>query len=285
MRSLWSGALSFGLVNIPVKVYSASEDRVLEFDLLHKKDLSPIRYARICKHEDTEVPWEDVVKGFEISKDEYVVLEKEDFINANAKKTKTIDIQNFVLLEEIDPIFFNKPYFLEPDKKAGKAYSLLREALLQSKKVAVASFVFHNKEHVGVVRPYQNGLLLHSLHYLPEIRNMKGLEIPEGVKTSKNELEFALALVDKLTESFDPRKYKDTYSEDLMGLIEAKAKGKRPAAKEKAPSYKPSGDLMRLLKDSLKKSLEETPKRQKASTREISSEKPSKTKKTRGKRK
>src|SRR5262249_10175282 len=140
MRALWSGSLSFGLINIPVRIYSATEARALDFDMLHKKDLSPIRFARICKAEEKEVPWQEIVKGYEYQEGEYVVLDEEDFKRASVKKTKTIEIIDFVEEIEIDPVYYEKPYYLEPGKGADKAYVLLRESLKKSKKVAIARF-------------------------------------------------------------------------------------------------------------------------------------------------
>lgn len=259
MRSIWKGALSFGLVNIPVQVYVATEEHPIEFDMLHEKDLSPIRYAKICKEEETEIPYEEVVKGYEFEKGEYIVIDEKDFELANARKTKTIDIQNFVFLDEVDPIYFEKPYYLEPDKKAEKAYGLLREALKKSKKVAVANFVFRNKEHIGIVRPYQNLLTLNQMRYKSSIRPFKSLEIPKESKFAPKEMEVALKLIDQLSTPFRIDKYKDTYTEELSEIIAAKMKGKKVKPKGKAPKYTPTSDLMHLLKQSVEKSLEETP--------------------------
>lgn len=267
MRAIWKGALSFGLVNIPVQVYVATEEHPLEFDMLHKKDLSPIRYARICKNEEKEVPYEDIVKGFEYEKGEYVVIDEADFALANARKTKTIDIQNFVLLDEVDPIYYERPYYLEPDKKAAKAYALLREALKKSKKIAIANFVFRNKEHIGVVRPYGSLLVLNQLRYKTQVRSPKGLELPLETKFAPKEMDVALQLIDQLSSQFHIEKYKDTYTEELETVIAAKLKGKKVKGKEKAPKITPSSDLMHLLKQSVEKALEETPTSKKSTHR------------------
>ncbi len=263
MKSIWSGSLSFGLVNIPVRVYPASEERSLEFDMLHKKDLSPIRYARICKLDGQEIPYNEIVKGFEYEKGEYVVINDEDFKTANARKTKTIDIQNFTFIDTIDPIFFEKPYFLEPDKKADKAYSLLREALGKSKKVAVAKYVFRNKEHIGVVKSFNNLLILIQMRYFSEVRSPDELSLP-AEKTTAKEIDVALTLIEQLTEPFQPEKYHDTFTEEIETIIEAKLQGKKPARKTKEPVYTRASDLMELLKESVQKSLQDTVTQKKA---------------------
>lgn len=260
MRPIWSGALSFGLINIPIKVYSGSQEHGLEFDMLHKKDLSPIRYAKICKTEEKEIPYEEVVKGYEFRKGEYIVIDDDDFKRANAKKTKSIEIQNFTFIEQIDPVFFDKPYFLEPEKNANKAYSILREALKKSKKVAIVNYVLRNKEHIGVISASGDLLVLHQLRYLTELRSPESLDIPVDVKTSSKEVDMALQLIDQLTEPFQPNRYKDTYTEELLAVIEAKLKNKKIPTKGKAPKYTPASDLMYLLKESLHKSLKEQKK-------------------------
>jgi DNA end-binding protein Ku len=153
MRAIWSGALSFGLVNIPVKLYSATAGMGLDLTMLHKKDISPIRYARICRADGKEIPYEDIVKGYEYQKGDYVILTDEDFKKASVEKTKAIEIESFVKESEIDPIYFEKPYYLEPEKGAQKAYALLRESLKKSKKIGLAKFVLRNREHLAAIRP------------------------------------------------------------------------------------------------------------------------------------
>lgn len=259
MRAFWKGSLSFGLVNIPISVYLASEDHGLEFDMLHKKDLSPIRYARICKHEESEVPYNEIVKGYEYEKGEYVIVDPDDFKKANRKKTSTIDIQSFSSIDEIDPIYFERPYYLEPDKKAQKAYKILVEALKKSKKVAIGNFVFHNKEHFGMIMALGEALVLIQLRYQQNIRSMENLALPENIKTSAQEISMALKLIDQLSGPFKAEQYKDTYTEELMATIEDKLKGGKKVKSKtaaKAPTIR-SNDLMHLLKASLDKSLKE----------------------------
>ncbi|MBA3957418.1 MAG: Ku protein [Parachlamydiaceae bacterium] len=261
MRPMWSGSLSFGLINIPVRLYSATEDHALSFDMLHKKDLSPIRFARICKEDEKEVPYKDIVKGYEYSKGEYVVVSEEDFKNADAHRANAIEILAFAKEEEIDTIFFEKPYFLEPAKGGDKAYALLREALEVSGKVGVVKFVFRNREHIGVVKPYQNAIVLNQMRFVSEVRSIDGLKLPEA-ESSKKEVEVAVKLIGQLTEKFNPKAYKDTYVEQLKKVIDQKIKGTTPSKKGKTAAVKSPKvhDIMSLLKASLE---EEKPRRKK----------------------
>ncbi|HSD63543.1 MAG TPA: Ku protein [Ignavibacteriaceae bacterium] len=253
MRAIWSGLISFGLVNIPVKLYSGSESHSLELDMLRKDDLCPVKYARVCRSDGKEIPYEDIVKGYEYQEGDYVVLEKEDFEKANIIKKNAIDIQSFVNETEVDSIFYEKPYYLEPDKGGDKPYALLREALKKSKKVGVANFVMRNREHFAVLKPYGNLLLLNQLRYHDEIRETKSLNLPESKVVNNDELKMALSLINQTTSKFRPEKYKDTYIEDLKKIIEAKAKGKKPVTKGKAPKPSKVDDMMKLLKKSLEK--------------------------------
>lgn len=251
MRALWSGALSFGLINIPIRVFTATEDHGLHFSMLHKKDLSPIRYARICTSDGKEVPYQDIVKGYEYQKGDYVVLLDEDFKRANVKKSKAIDIIDFVEEKEIDTILYEKPYYLEPGKGAEKAYLLLREALKKSKKVAVARFVLHNREHLGIIKPHNELIILEQIRWESEIRKPDGIHLPESVQATTKEIQMALKLIEQLTTHFKPEDFHDTYTEELKEIIEQKAKGKKPRSKGKEPKETASKDIMRLLKASL----------------------------------
>ena len=250
MRSIWRGAINFGLIHIPVRLYSASKDRELKFKLLHKKDLSEIRYARICKEDGKEVPWEDIVKGYEYRKGDYVVLTEDDFERADPKKTKTIEILDFTGEDEIDTMLYETPYYLEPEPGALKAYHLLREALKRSKKVAVGNFVLRQHEHLGVIKPHGDVLVLNQLRYSSELLSPKGLHIPKEHVSGK-EIEVALKFIEELTKSFKPGEYSDTYTDEVKKIIQQKAKGKKIKIKhEKAPSPK-IHDIMSLLKGSL----------------------------------
>lgn len=254
MRPIWSGAITFGLVTIPIKLYSATEEHGFSLDMLHKKDLSPIRYARVCKAEEKEVPYNEIVKGYEVEDGKYVILTDKDFEDASPQNTKTIEIHSFTLEHNIDSIYFEKPYLLEPGKGASKPYTLLREALKKSKKVGVATFVLHNREHVGIVKASDRALLVQTLRYHNEIRDFGLLELPLAAKANPKELELALMLIDKQTEEFKPTAYKDNYHEKLKQVVEAKKKGKKIQAKAKEPEITEVQDLMTKLKASLQKS-------------------------------
>ncbi len=254
MRAIWSGSLSFGLINIPVRLYSAAQDRALRFSLLEKGTLCPIGYARVCKSNHREVKYEDIVKGYELEKGDYVVLQDEDFKRANAKKTSTIDIESFADEGDIDAKYFEKPYFVEPDKKAEKAYVLLREALKKSGKVALARFVIRNRERIGALKVEMGVIMLNQMRFESELRDPEELRVPRTAKFSQREIDVALALIDQLTEPFKPSKFKDTYAEDLKRLIAARAKGKKPPRKEAAPKQTTDvSNLLAILRKSLKK--------------------------------
>lgn len=252
MKAMWNGSLAFGLINIPIRVYAASEERAIQFHMLHKKDLSPIHFKRVCEQDDKEVPYSDIVKGYEYSKGEFVIVDEDEFKNVNLKRTSTMEIQHFAQVSEIDIIYFEKPYYLEPDKKAGKAYCLLVEALKNSKKVAIVNYVFHNKEHLGAIFSENDILMLVQMRYHAEIRSASSLTIPEE-KISPKELKMALDLVDQLTAPFEAEKYRDLYADELLSLIDKKLKGKKLPRKteEIKPSHKVQ-DLMELLQASMK---------------------------------
>lgn len=252
MRSIWRGALSFGLVHIPIRMYSASKSRELKFKMLHKKDMSEIRYARICKADGKEIPWEDIVKGYEYEKGDYIVLSEEDFEKANLKKTSTIEILDFTNEDQIDPIYYDTPYYLEPEKGAEQAYELLYEALKKSKKIAVGRFVFHHHEHIGIVRVYKDILILQQLRYKSELISSKELNIPQP-KVAHTELEMALKFIEELSKPFKAEQYSDTYEDEIKQLIVRKAKGKKiHVTTEELPSPK-IHNILDLLKESLKK--------------------------------
>ena len=252
MRSLWSGAISFGLINIPVKLYSASKARPLNFKLLQKHSQCEISFQRICKNNHKEVPYEDIVRGYAVKPGEYVILEDKDFEKAKVEESREIDIVSFADEKEIDPKFYEKPYYLEPDKKALKAYSLLREVLQKSGKVGIAKFVMRDKQHLAAIKTQDNVLVLNQLRFVDEIRPAKELDIPKAREFSKKELGIAEKLVDQLTEKFKPEDYKDTYTDKILEIIRAKAKGVKPKVKQE--NDEPKGevfDLMAALKASL----------------------------------
>jgi DNA end-binding protein Ku len=252
MRSIWTGTISFGLVTIPVKLYSGSQSNSLDLDMLRKSDLCPVKYRRVCADDEQEIPYEEIVKGFEYSDGNYIVLTDEDFQNANVEQTKRIDIMDFVKETEIDLRYFEKPYYLEPQKAGEKPYALLREALKKSKKVGIANYVLRNRGRIGLVKPVGNAIILNQMRYADEVRNPGELNLPETKAVKDKEIDLALTLIDQWTTKFDPEKYKDTYIEDLKKLIEQKAQGKKPGAKGKIPQPTKTVDMMSLLKKSLK---------------------------------
>ena len=252
MRAIWSGSISFGLVNIPVKLFSGSQSNSLDLDMLRKNDLCPIKYLRVCKNDNKEVPYEEIVKGYEYTDGEYIVLTDKDFENASLEKTHLIDILDFVEEKDIDTRFFEKPYYLEPDKSGAKAYALLREALKRSGKVGVANYVLRNRGSIGIVKPLDDALILNQIRYRDEVREAGELKLPTGEQLREQEVALALSLIDQLTVKFDPAKYRDDYIDDLKKIIEEKAQGKKPKPQGKAPQPTEVADMMALLKESLK---------------------------------
>ncbi len=255
MRPIWTGSISFGLVNIPVNLFSGSNPRQgIDLDMLHKGDHSPIRYARICRADGQEVPWNDIVKGYEYKDGDYVVLTNKDLEGADPHKSKTIDIKQFSNESEIDVRYFEKPYYLEPVKGGEKAYALLREALERSAKVAVAIWVFHGREHLGVIKPVGKALVLDQMRFPTDLRSGAELNLPSGKDITEKEVEVALALIQQQTHHFAAEDFHDTYTEELEDLIKAKTKGKKPSPKtEKPEPHTEPQDLIAKLKASLSK--------------------------------
>jgi DNA end-binding protein Ku len=254
MRSIWSGSIGFGLVNIPVKLYSASQSHEgLDLDMLHKEDHSPIRYARICREDGEEIPYEDIVKGYEYKKGDYVVLTQEDLKKADAKKTKTIEIKQFADEDEIDSRYYEKPYYLEPDKGAERAYALLRDALARSNKVALAKYAMRARDNMAAIKPIGNALVLVQMRFPADLRDAGDLKFPTE-KAKKEELEMALALIKQLDKPFIPEDWHDTYTEELEEIIKDKAKGHTPKKQGKQPQETKVKDLMDTLRASLESS-------------------------------
>ena len=224
MKAIWTGTVGFGLVNIPVKLYSAIEDSALDFDMLDKKDHSNIKFKRINEHTGKEVAWENIVKGFKLN-EKYVILNDNDFEKAIPEKTDHIEIDQFVDEQEIDSSYFEQPYYLEPQKTGARAYVLLRDALKKSGKAGVGSFVMRNREHICILKVDEEVIVLNRVRYAEEIRPVSDLKIPK-TKSKPAELKMAIHLIDQLTKPFDIKKYKDEYSQKLLKIIKAKAKGK-----------------------------------------------------------
>lgn len=249
MRPLWTGAIGFGLVNIPVKLYSATQGSELDLDMLDKKDHAAIRFMRVNEKTGKEVKWENIVKGYMLNNN-YVILNEKDFESAAAVKTKTIEISDFVPQDEIDSIYYETPYYLVPEKSGVRAYALLREALNKTKKVGIASFVMRNKEALAILKVSGDTIILNKIRFHQEIRDTKELSIPKGT-LKPGELKMAVSLVNQLSGKFNISKYKDTYSAQLLKLIKAKSKGTKIDAPHLKVVYNKTKDLMEQLKASL----------------------------------
>ncbi|MEO6868763.1 MAG: Ku protein [Ginsengibacter sp.] len=250
MRSIWTGAIGFGLVNIPIKMYSATESSSLNLDMLDKKDHAHIKYQRVNEISGKEVPWGNIVKGYKL-KNDYIVLDEKDFETASAKKTKTIEISDFVKEEEISSIYYETPYYLEPDKSGTRPYKLLLEALKKTKKVGVSTFVMRNKEALAILRPDGDVIVLNKIRFQQEIRDPKELTLPTNTEVKPAEMKMAITLIDQLTGKFEISKYKDTYNDELLKLIRAKASGKKIKEPQMKVVHSKTKDLMDQLKASL----------------------------------
>ncbi|HEX8065653.1 MAG TPA: Ku protein [Thermoleophilaceae bacterium] len=251
-RAIWTGAISFGLVNVPVKLYSAVSKKTVRFHQLHESDGVRIQQKRVCPADGEEVPYEDIVKGYEISPDRYVVITPDELEAVEPKKTKSIDIEDFVELEEIDPLFYDHPYYLLPGQGAQKPYKLLVEAMRDAGKVAIARVVIRTKEQLVAIRPVGDVLSMTSMNFADEVVDPDSFDEAPGddVDTKKREVEMARQLIDSLTSEFDPSKYKDTYRERVLEMIEAKADGQEIAV-QPAEEPQPVPDLMAALEASL----------------------------------
>jgi DNA end-binding protein Ku len=255
-RAIWSGSISFGLLNVPVKLYSAVSKKQISFRELRESDGSRIRHKRVAEADGEEVDYDDIVKGYEISPDEYVVITRDELEEIDPKKTRAIEIQDFVDLDEIDPILFNQPYYLGPDKGAERAYGLLVKAMEDSHKVAIARFVLRNKEHLAALRPTGGVLTMATMRFADEVvapDEIAGdINGDDAEKPQKRELDMAKALIDSLSSDFDHESYRDEYRDELLALIERKAKGETvsgPASEAPEPTKAP--DLMAALEESL----------------------------------
>lgn len=249
MKAIWTGSIGFGLVNIPIKMYSAVESSTLDLDMLDKKDHANIRFKRVNENTGKEVAWENIVRGYLLN-EKYVVLDKTDFEKAAPEKTKHIEIRQFVEETEIDSTYFEAPYFLEPQKTGARAYSLLRDALKKTGKAGVGLFVMHNREHVCIIKSQGNVILLNRIRFAQEIRSPKDLDIP-ATKSKPDELKMAVNLINQLTKPFDVKKYKDDYSDKLLKIIRAKSKGKAVPFTPMKVVHSKTQDLMEQLKASL----------------------------------
>src|SRR4030095_3269236 len=262
MRAIWKGAISFGLVNIPIALYPATRSEELRFRLLRASDLSPVNYKRVAEADGKEVPWGEIVKGYEYEKGKFVVLKDEDFQRVDVEATQTVDITDFVELEDVNPIFFHKPYYMEPEKGGDKDYVLLREALQESEKIAIAKVVIKTRQHLAAVKPQERGLMLELMHFADELIDVDEFKVPTAAAVGKKELEMAKALVGSMSADWEPEKYVDEYKTALEKLIEEKVEHGDKAPEK--PAHRPKAtkviDLVSVLQQSLAQSAEKKPR-------------------------
>ena len=251
-RAMWKGAIAFGLVNIPVELYSATRDHRPKFRLLHAKDESPVHYERVCQSEGKPVGWEDLVKGYEYEKGQFVVLTKDDFKTAALEKTKTVDILDFVDPKEIDERYFETPYYLQPGKGADRAYALIREAIRDSGRIGVAKIILRDAQHLAALEVIGDALVLTMMRFADELADLGDFRFPKSGDIRAAELKMAKQLVESLSAKWEPEKYTDEYRDNLMRIIKGKLKGKTPRLKEReTPQQAEVIDLMARLRASL----------------------------------
>src|SRR5437588_6544416 len=255
-RAIWKGSISFGLVNIPIALYPATRREELKFRLLRKSDLSPVNYKRVAEKDGREVSWDQIVKGYEYEKGKYVVLKDEDFQRVDLEATQTVDIKDFVDQEEIDPMFFYKPYYLEPQKGGDKAYALLRDSLKDTKKVGVAKVVIKTRQYLAGVKPEDGVLVLELMHFAEELADTGKLHVPKKLEPRKKEMDMAKALIGSMSAKWNPEKYRDDYREALMEVIEEKVEAGGKEIEEK-PKPKKTPTKVNDLDSVLQKSLEQ----------------------------
>jgi DNA end-binding protein Ku len=265
MRALWKGNIGFGLVTIPVSLFPATRREELKFHLLRRSDLSPINYKKVAEEDGKEVPWDQIVKGYEYEKGKFVALKEEDFARVDVEATQTVDIINFVKIDDVDPLLFYKPYYLEVRRGGDKAYVLLRDSLAESRKIAIAKVVIRTRQHLAAVKPEKKGLMLELMHFPEELLDASEFKTPVAKSIRKNEMQMAKQLIESMSSKWEPRQYNDEYHKALEKMIEEKIEsGGKPApatAKKKRPTN--VVDLMSVLKQSLHEKASET-KSQKA---------------------
>lgn len=257
MKALWKGGISFGLVNIPVRLFSGAVTHRIDLDMIRKKDQCAIEYVRVCKKDGKEVPWDEIAKGYRKENGDYIVLDKDEIAKAMPEKTQTIDIFEFVLEDEIPSQYLEKPYLVEPENAAAKTYALLHAALKKSGKVGLCKFILRQSEHLGILKVEDNAILLIQIRFDQDLRDPSELNLPKGITIQKKELDMAMTIIDQLTDKFEPEKYKDTYKDELIKLIKKKSKEptkKLPvvAQRRKAKTKEKGDDLLEQLKASLK---------------------------------
>jgi DNA end-binding protein Ku len=254
-RSIWSGTISFGMVSIPVRLYTATESHDVHFHLLHKADNVRLKNIRWCPKHEKEVPWDDTVRGYEYAKGKYVPITEDDLEHLPVKTVHSVEISDFVKLEDVDPIYYDKAYYLAPEENGAKAFALLRQALEETGRAAVAKVAIRDKENLCLVRPYEGVLSMETMLYANEIRSTKDLEV-DSAKVSPKELQMAVSLVENLSDTFDPERYDDEYQQALKKVIKAKVDG---APLPEAPSAK-EGKVVDLM-EALRASIEQTKKK------------------------
>jgi DNA end-binding protein Ku len=244
-RSIWKGAIAFGLVNIPIELYSAVRDHRPKFRLLHAKDEAPVRYERVCQTEGKPVKWEDLVKGYEYEKGHFVVITKDDFKTAAIEKTKTIDILDFVDPGDVDERYFETPYYLQPGKGADRAYALLREAIRDSGKIGIAKIILRDAQHLAAVEAIDQAMVITMMRFADELADLDDFKFPAAKDIRPPELKMAKQLIDNLSAKWEPGKYTDEYRDNLMKVIQGKIKGRRPRLQER--ETKQSADVIDLM--------------------------------------
>ncbi len=256
MRALWKGAITFGLVTIPVSLYPATRREELKFRLLRAKDQSPVNYKRVAEADGKEVPWKEIVRGYEYEKGKFVVLKDEDFARVDVEATQTVDIMNFVAIEDVDPLLFYKPYYLEVSKGGDKAYVLLRDALVETGKIAIAKVVIRTKQHLAAVKPQESGLMLELMHFPKELLDVDEFKEPAEKKLGKSEMQMAKQLIQSMTTSWKPEQYNDDHHDALEKLIEEKIEHPEKKAAAPAKRRQPTNviDLVSVLQESLQQS-------------------------------
>ncbi len=252
-RTIWKGAISFGLVSIPIKTYGAISEHKTGLRLMCPRDKSPLSFKRICPKENKEIPWEEVIRGYEVQKGKYVTITQKELEALELKSGRLVEVFQFVDAENLDPIYFDSSYYLIPDEHGEKPYYLMREALEQNNKVAVGRVVMHEKEHLVALRPYEGAILMTTLHYADEVRSTRDFpELKKPPEVEKEELELAGQLIKIMKKPFTFKEYRDRYQESLMKLVEAKMKGKEQVVELRVPEIKPTKNLMEALRASIK---------------------------------
>ncbi len=273
-RAMWKGSIAFGLVTIPIELYSAVRDHRPKFRLLHAKDESPVHYERVCQREGKSVGWEDLVKGYEYEKGQFVVLTKDDFKTAAVEKTKTIDILDFVDPKEVDERYFETPYYLQPGKGSDRAYALLRDAIDKSGKIGVAKIILRDAQHLAAVETIGDAIVLTMMRFADELADLEDIRFPKTEAVRPGEMNMALQLIDSLSAKWEPEKYTDEYRDNLMHVIQAKLKGKKPRLTER--ETRPQAEVVDLM-ERLRASLEG---KKSSGARKTAGRKPAATKKT-----